>query len=138
MGRAKNCIISCIDYRIQDSFFKWLKKTHKLGGSDIIELAGSSRDLVKPLKPADKKELLRNIELSVKLHDPDKIIVLDHQDCGGYAQDNTIQSGLKVKEDLVHHTKYLHTAVEILRQKYPTKEVQALYITLRGSVKKVL
>ena len=77
--KAKNCVISCIDFRIQKYIYKWLKDTHNLGKSDLIEIAGSSRDIVKPLKPHHKEDLLRNIQVSVELHNPENIIIFDQR-----------------------------------------------------------
>jgi len=79
MHRAKNCIITCIDFRLQKAYSDFIKSRNMLGESDIISLAGCFRDLVKPLE---------------NLHNPDNIILLDHQDCGGYTQDDTIVQGL--------------------------------------------
>lgn len=134
---AKNCIISCIDFRIQETFYDWLKDTHNLGKSDIIEIAGSTRDIVKPLNEDDKEEILRNIDLSVKLHDPENIILIDHQDCGGYAQDNTISKNLSLEEDKKLHSLFLKQAETILQNLYPNKNVKKLYISLAGDITQV-
>lgn len=134
MHKAKNCLVTCIDYRIQKALFEWLEKKHKLGNTDIIEIAGSSRDLVKPINQADESELLKNIQLSVSLHNPDNIIVLDHQDCGGYAQDNTISAGLPLDTDLAKHTKYLKKTKKILLDLFPDKNIKTMYVSLAGKV----
>jgi carbonic anhydrase len=135
--KATSCLISCIDFRIQESIFDWLKQTHNLGKTDVIEVAGSSRDLVKPLKEADKEELLRNINISVQLHAPENIFVMDHQDCGGYAQDNTILPGLSAEEDLQKHIIYLQKAKTLLQKEFPTKKIKTLYVTLSGEITEI-
>lgn len=137
MHKAKNCIIFCIDFRFQKTFFEWLSETHNLGQSDIIEVAGSSRDLAKPLKPEDRDELLRNIKISVELHNPENILIVDHQDCGGYAQDGTIPPNLSLEEDQKKHEEYARKAVEVLRADFPDKKVLVYYITLAGNVEKL-
>lgn len=137
MHKAKNCIVSCIDFRIQDTLHKWLKNHKDLGNSDIITIAGSSRDIVKPIRPEDKEELLRNITLSVELHDPENIIIFDHQDCGGYAQDNTIPAELEAYRDFEEHKKFCEKAVKMLKELFPQKNVLAYFIFLDGKVEKL-
>lgn len=134
MKKAKNCIISCIDFRIQEAFFDWLKESHKLGVSDIIEVAGSTRDIAKPIKLEDKDELLRNIEISVVLHNPENIILVDHQDCGGYAQDNTIPKGLEFERDLKEHMVFAKIAKKELKEKFPKKVIKNFYIGLNNKI----
>ncbi|MBP7927921.1 hypothetical protein KAZ57_02130 [Patescibacteria group bacterium] len=135
--KAKNCIVSCIDFRIQKYIYKWLKETHNLDKSDLIEVAGSSRDIVKPLRPHHKEDLLRNIQVSIELHDPDNIIVFDHQDCGGYAHDNTIKHGLSVEQDEKQHRHFSEIAYRELTKIFPDRKIYTYYVSLRGHVVKV-
>jgi carbonic anhydrase len=134
MHKAKYCVITCIDFRLQETYSGFLKTHNMLGTSDIVSLAGCSRDLVKPLADFHKDAFLRQVDLSVKLHDPDTIVLLDHQDCGGYAQDLTIASGLSVEEDIKAHTKWGNRAKEILEGKYPGKNVRVYFARLSGEV----
>lgn len=133
-AKAKNCIVCCIDFRIQQAFYDWLNKTHNLGTSDIIELAGSTRDLVKPHKKQDQEELLRNIGVSVALHNPDNIILIDHQDCSGYAKDNTIPRGLSLEKDFAQHRIFSGLALEMLKKLFPRKKIYSYYITLEHKI----
>ena len=137
MHKAKNCIITCIDFRLQNAHSDFIKSHDLLGESDIISLAGCSRDLVKPLEGWHKESLLRQIELSIKLHNPDTIVVLDHQDCGGYAQDGTINQGLPLEEDLVEHARWAKVAKDLLREIYPTKNVEVYFVRLDGKVEEI-
>ncbi len=124
----------CMDFRFHNEMQKWLKDQGYLGHSDEVVVAGASRDLVKPLEEFHKDALLRQIELSVKLHDPDEIVVIDHQDCGGYAQDNTITSGLSLEEDKKEHQKYFNDARKLLEAKFPNKTVKTFYAQLDGEI----
>lgn len=137
MHKAKNCIITCIDFRLQGAYANFIKSRNLLGESDIISLAGCSRDLVKPLENWHKESLLRQIELSVKLHNPDNIILLDHQDCGGYTQDNTIPQGLAIDEDKTAHVGWGGMAKNILVEKFPEKTIQVYFVHLDGKVEEI-
>lgn len=134
MQKAKLLIISCIDFRFQDYVFNWLKDNQYLGHCDLYSIAGCSRDLVKPLDATHKENFLRNVGISVKLHDPDEIIILDHQDCGGYAQDDTIPSMLEKEKDIDRHKEFAQKARTILSEIYPSLEIKTMYIGLDGEV----
>jgi len=134
MHKAKACIILCMDFRFQETIQKWIADQGLLGHADEIIVAGAARDIVKPIEPIHKESLLRQIELSVKLHDPDQIIVIDHQDCGGYAQDGTIPNGLSEDEDKKMHKEHLETFKGILSEKLPSKQIKSYYATLQGKV----
>lgn len=124
----------CMDFRFQKNIQHWLEEEGYLGASDEVIVAGASRDLVKPLEEFHKDALLRQIELSVKLHDPDEIVVIDHQDCGGYAQDGTIESGLELEEDRKQHIEYANQAKVVLEEKFPGKKIRMMYATMEGEI----
>jgi hypothetical protein len=126
-----------MDFRFQKSVQTWLKERGYLGSCDEVIVAGASRDIVKPIEPAHKDYLMRQIDLSVKLHNPDEIVIIDHQDCGGYAQDETIRSGLETQEDRDSHCKYASEAKVILKEKYPKKEIKTFYAKLGGGVEEI-
>ena len=134
MHKANAVIIMCIDFRFQRQTQKWLETNGYIGTSDEIVITGGSRDLVKPIAEFHKESLLRQIELSMRLHAPDRIVIIDHQDCGGYAQDGTIPGRLLIEEDKNYHAKWAENAKDILTQLYPGKEIGLYYATLDGSI----
>jgi hypothetical protein len=138
MHTAKNCIITCIDFRLQEKYHHWIATHHLLSASDIISISGCSRDLVKPLTAYDKAFLLTEIRTSIDLRNPKTIILLDHQDCGKYAVDQTIPSGISLQNDLAQHTKWLVSAKSVLTKEFPTESVHAYYFALTGEVTEVL
>ncbi|MBN1915842.1 hypothetical protein JW796_02485 [Candidatus Dojkabacteria bacterium] len=137
MHKAKALVVSCIDFRFQLYVQEWLKEKGYLGHCDEIVLAGSSRDMVKPLEEFHRDSLARQIDLSVKLHDPDEIIIIDHQDCGGYAQDGTIPGELPEGEDKEKHVQYAGEIKEILEKKYPGKNIKNYYLSLKGEMQEI-
>lgn len=137
MHKAKNCIITCIDFRLQIAYADFIKSHDLLGESDIISLAGCSRDLVKPIEESHKASLLRQLDLSIQLHDPTNIIILDHQDCGGYAQDGIIRQGLDLETDKNEHQEWGKKAVRLLQELYPEKVVTIYFIHLDGKAEEI-
>lgn len=138
MHKVKACVVGCIDFRFrdyEDSFFKH----QKWGGSyDLITIAGGSRDFVLPVEVEDGKYVWKQLELSIKLHDPDLVVFMDHQDCGGYAQDGTIQNGLEFAKDEEEHKKFFKKLKEKLEERYPTKKVEFFFVGLNGVIEEVI
>lgn len=132
MHKAKYCIVTCIDFRLQKAYADFMRSHEMPGESDIISLAGCTRDLVKPLEEWHRDSLMRQLELSVKLHDPDTIIFMDHQDCGGYAQDGTIPQGLTLEDDKRAHKNWADNAKDLIKQKFPEKNVEVYFFPLNG------
>lgn len=137
MHKAKACVLMCMDFRFQKATQQWLEEQGYLGNCDEVVVAGASRDLVAPIEEFHKDALLRQIELSVNLHDPDEIVVIDHQDCGGYAQDNTIPSGLDKEEDKAKSKVFADKAKKVLEEKFLGKKIVTVYATLKGEVEEL-
>jgi len=108
-----------------------------MGQSDEIIIAGACRDFVKPVNPGDGLYVWKQLGLSVKLHEPDDIVFIDHQDCGGYAQDGTIPPGLTKEEDSKSHSMYLAELKKIAKEKYPDKNILFFYAPLDGEVEQL-
>lgn len=136
MHKAKACVINCIDFRFQKYAQKFLDENGYLGCCDEIVIAGFSRDFIKPMEENDGRYAWKQLELSLKLHNPDEIIFIDHQDCGGYAQDNTIKGGQEKEKDIIDHSKYLKMVKEKVMNKY-NKTILFFYIDLNGKVEKL-
>lgn len=137
MHKAKAVVVSCIDFRFQDVVQKLLQSENLLGGYDLISIAGGSRDFVQPVVEDDKNYVWKELNISLQLHDPEVIVVIDHQDCGGYAQDGTIPSGLSVDEDCEKHVSFLKKLKVELDQKYPDKKKKFIFAKLDGSVEEL-
>lgn len=137
MHKAKAVIITCMDFRFHDKIQDFLNNQGYLGHCDEIVIAGASRDFIKPVEADDGKYVWKQLGLSLKLHEPEEIIIIDHQDCGGYAQDGTIPGGLKMEDDLHKHTDYLQKLQKKLVKECPGKKISFYYAELQGEIRKV-
>jgi len=83
MHKAKLLVIHCIDLRFQVAIDEDVKKQVKYGEFDRIAWPGASIDF----------ENVKNAsEVSLKLHNPNEIIIYEHEDCGAYGQDNSLNT----------------------------------------------
>ncbi len=107
-------VVSCIDYRFWPQALPLLQK--KYGDFDLIEVAGSCKNLTSPLEAEDKTSLLENIGISIKLHDPHQIILTNHIDCGAYGGSANFPSR---EDEIRFHEEELAKAKEIVREVFP-------------------
>jgi carbonic anhydrase len=115
-----NCdaiIISCIDFRFQKFIEEWEAKNLGESKFDRVALAGGIFDLY---------TILKQVELSYKLHSIKKVILVNHEDCGAYGAAGTYEM----------HTNDLGEAKAILYKLYPKLEVDTYYLHLEGNFEK--
>ena len=134
MHKAKACIIKCIDFRFNKEINAYLAENGYMGHSDIISIAGGSRDFIKPVHEDDGVYAWKQLGLSIKLHEPDEILIIDHEECGGYAQDGTIPVDMSSEDDKACHEVFLNQLTEKILQKYPNKKVIPFFISKEGKV----
>ncbi|MBC8464766.1 MAG: hypothetical protein H8D63_00070 [Parcubacteria group bacterium] len=123
MHTCTHALITCEDFRLHqrgDGRNYVANFIESLGGEcDLITRGGAIQDLVRPQSEGYKNALIRDLTVSVKKHDVEKIILLNHEDCGAYeAMD------FKAREqELDQHTADLHTAKEVIEKEFPGVEV---------------
>jgi len=129
MNQIKNLslVLLCIDYRFWPQALPILKE--KYGDFDLIEIAGSSKNLTSPLEEEDKITLLENIGLSIKLHHPHKLILTNHTDCGAYGGSKRFKSQ---SEEIEFHKDELKKAKLIISKKFPSLSIETELFTLNG------
>ena len=98
--QADALILWCIDARFEESLKQFITDQN-LETNDIIRIPGAAS----PLVNLDSKEfdvLLDQVQTSIKLHQPKKIVLTLHQGCGAYLnqfQDES-EEVTKLKQDL--------------------------------------
>jgi carbonic anhydrase len=80
---ADACVISCFDARFDVAIRKFLKR-RGIVTFDHIKIPGSAKSLAAPECPEDRDFVLRMIRTSIRLHQPRRVLILAHQDCGAY------------------------------------------------------
>jgi carbonic anhydrase len=106
-------VITCIDFRFQRYINTWLKYVLKDYVYDRVALAGGIFDLY---------TILKQVEISNRLHHIKKVILMNHEDCGAYGE-------LGTKE---RHISDLRSAESIIEKLYPHLDVECYYIHLNG------
>lgn len=130
---AEYLVVACIDFRLQKYLYAWLSNNNMLGVSDILIIPGASKELVKPSSNCSNATLLNQIETSINFHDTKKVVLIEHQNCGMYAVDNTVTSHTDLETEMKIHKEVSESAKQIIEDKFTVK-VQNLFMTLNGDV----
>lgn len=113
MNTCDALIVSCIDFRFQKHIRNWLDENFGDKTFDYVGYAGGTKDL---------ETVMKQVDISVKLHNIKHIVLMNHENCGAYGDESTPE---KHAEDLLK-------AKNSIAKKYPKLRVDLFYILLDG------
>lgn len=108
-------LVSCIDFRIQRSVEEWARKNLGEKQYDRVALAGGVKN---------RDVILGQVDISVRLHGIKKVVLMNHEDCGAYGQEGTLEK----------HREELRATRLALAAAHPTLDIETYYVKLDGSV----
>lgn len=131
-------LLSCMDYRLLDDIVRYMDGRKLTNGYDQITLAGASLGATTSVYPAWGQTFWAHLQLALDLHRIEKLIILDHRDCGvyrlifghDYAADPTRETEI--------HTLQLRELRAAVDERYPNLPVELLLMSLDGSVEPVV
>ena len=106
-------VVHCIDFRFQKYLDVWLQERFGYGNYDRVSLAGGVFDFF---------AVLRQIEISNRLHKISKVILVNHEECGAYGDVGTYE---RHQDDLVEAER----KIEAL---FPDLDVEIYYLYKNG------
>jgi carbonic anhydrase len=113
-------IIWCFDDRFNPAL---IEIREKIGGNcDVVSIAGGAKDLVNPERSEHRDYLLRQIELSIKLHDTRRVILMTHSDCGAFG--GLTEFGGSEEKEFATHEKLLQAAKTVLEARFPDIKIE--------------
>jgi hypothetical protein len=131
----KALVLSCIDYRILEAERYFLSLQNLGGQYDFTALAGASLALSGMPHQHDADAFWDQLDISYRLHQIKKVIILDHEDCDVYKYkidpNLTANPGL----ELTTHTEYLSRAYWAIRDRYPDLNIELYFVKLNTEVK---
>lgn len=111
---CKALVIHCIDFRFQTYITDWLNTHVGKHTYDRVALAGGVYDFYTIFKQVDISNLLHKIE---------KVILINHEDCGAYGAEGT-------KE---RHEHDLAEAERKIEAHFPHLDVETYYVRVNGT-----
>lgn len=111
---CETVIVTCIDFRFQSFINSWIAENFKPRNYDRVAWAGGVKD---------QEGILKQIEISKKLHHIKKAVLINHEDCGAYGAEGTSEK----------HAQDLKNTSDKIKALYPDLEVETYYLHLDGT-----
>ncbi len=127
---CKNLLLRCMDFRLEETFEKWLQEQGFVGDTDIISVAGSCKALSEFPNTSKSVDTMDDIKLGVEKHGVSRLILTMHEDCGAYGGAAAFPDKEAEKEKLLADMKKSQT---ILQQQYPHVEVLTFFLAQDGA-----
>lgn len=123
-------ILHCMDFRLGKAVKEYLEKNNLLDNADIVSVAGAAKNLVSPQTPADAEFILRQIEISKRLHRISTVILVNHTDCGAYGGRGAFADET---EEYTKHIEDLKKARESITDKFSGLEILLVIAKIASS-----
>ena len=130
----KAMVLSCIDPRFQSIIYNYLKKKKLNGKYSYFTIAGSAIGVTANKFKKWHKTFWDNLDTSIKLHNINKLIVINHNDCGAAKILNGNKIFNKLNEIKIHETSFMKIK-KIFKKKYPKLSIELKIISLNKKVK---
>ncbi len=112
--KAEAIIVTCIDFRFNEYIDKWISQNFAPKTFDRVALAAGEKNL---------GTVMEQIEIAHRLHHINKVVLINHEDCGAYGEAGTPEK----------HAEDLKNASSQIKAKYPDLEIETYYLHLDGT-----
>ena len=129
----KAMVLSCIDPRFQPIVYNYLKKKKLMGKYSAFTIAGSAVGVTANRFKKWHKVFWENFDMSVKLHNIKKLIVINHRDCGAAKIINGKKKFSTINETKVHKTSF-QKLKKIFKKKYPRLKLELKLVSLNKKI----
>ena len=130
----KAMVLSCIDPRFQPIVYNYLKKKKLIGKYSSFSIAGASLGVTATKFKKWHKTFWDNIDISIKLHNIKKLIVINHRDCGAAKVINGKKNFSYDIETKIHRESF-QKMKKLFKKKYPKLNIELNIISLNRNVK---
>ena len=125
---CKAVIVHCIDFRFINGIRKWFETQGLMGLCDVVSVAGSAKLLASD-DVLSRDFVLSQLQIALKLHNVNEVILLNHKDCGAYKLEMSFNSEEHEREV---HAKDLEIAAEVVLQNLHGVTVRKMFAKLSG------
>ena len=132
--KYKALVLSCIDPRFQPLVYEYLKKRKLSGSYSSFTIAGAAIGVTDLEFKKWHNTFWDNLSTSIELHKIDKLIVINHRDCGAAKIANTNKEfNDEIEEEI--HTKSFKRIKDSLRKRHPSLSIELNLISLDKTIK---
>ena len=128
-------VLSCIDPRFQRQVYNYLKKKKLIGKYSAFTIAGAAVGVTHNKFKKWHKTFYDNLSTSIKLHHIEKLIVINHKDCGAAKIVNGKKAFNTTNEQKIHKESFSKLKKEI-KKRFPNLKVELNLMSLKSKITK--
>ena len=133
--KYKAMVLSCMDPRFQTKVSNYLKRRKLIGKYSAFTIAGAAVGVTASKFKKWHTTFWENLNTSIKIHKIEKLIVINHKDCGAAKIVNgkkefSLQNEMKIHENSFEKIK------SNLKKKHPRLRVELNFMSLNGRIDK--
>ena len=129
----KAMVLSCMDPRFQHLVHNHLKKKKLTGKYSACTIAGAAVGVTHDKFKKWHKTFYDNLGASIQLHKIEKLIVINHKDCGAAKIANGKKEFSPVNEKKIHKASFSKIKKEI-KKRFPKLKVELNLISLDSKI----
>ena len=128
-------VLSCMDPRFQHLVHNYLKKKKLFGKYSAFTIAGAAVGITHNKFKKWHKTFYDNLSTSIKLHQIEKLIVINHKDCGAAKIVNGKKAFNITNEQKIHKESFSKLKKEI-KKRFPKLKVELNLMSLKSKITK--
>ena len=122
MKKYDAMVLSCIDPRFQPKVYKYLKGKKLSGKYSSFTIAGAAIGVTAKKFKKWHSTFIDNLSTSIKLHKINKLIVINHRDCGAAKIINSNKKFSTSIENKIHKESFKKIK-KIINKKFPSLKI---------------
>ena len=128
-------VLSCIDPRFQHKVSSYLRRRKLRGKYSSFTIAGAAVGITNKNFKKWQKTFIENLETSIQIHKINKLIVINHKDCGAAKLVNGKKQFNEFNENKIHEESFKKLK-KILNNKFPKLYYEFYLMNLKSSIKR--
>ena len=133
--KYKAMVLSCMDPRFQTKVSNYLKRRKLSGKYSAFTIAGAAVGVTASKFKKWHSTFWENLNTSIKIHRIEKLIVINHKDCGAAKIVNG-KKEFSSQNEIKIHEKSFEKIKSNLKKKHPRLKVELNLMSLNGRIDK--
>ena len=133
--KYKAMVLSCMDPRFQTKVSNYLKRRKLTGKYSAFTIAGAAVGVTASKFKKWHSTFWENLNTSIKIHRIEKLIVINHKDCGAAKIVNGRKEFTPQNEMKIHEYSFEKIKLN-LKKKHPSLKVELNLMSLNGRIDK--
>ena len=130
MKKYEAMVLSCMDPRFQPKVYRYLKGKKLTGKYSSFTIAGSAIGVTHKKFKKWHSTFIDNLSTSIKLHKINKLIVINHKDCGAAKIVNGKKKFTSIIENKIHKDSF-KVIKKTLNKKFPNLKIYFKILSLK-------